>query len=275
MSIPIEDTPADIVRKAMTGLGLRDENLEDLAGVGEVAVRAFKTGTADAAITRRLAPHLGLDADRLLALAHGYPAAPAAPAGLLALTLACPTPAWPDMTVNAYAIHPPGSRECLLIDTGTDAAALLSALAPHGLTPVAVLLTHGHFDHADGLVGLRAGLGRIPAYAHPADAVPDTTPIIAGESVTLGSLTLTARATPGHTAGGLTWVVAGPGAPLAFTGDAVFAGSVGGAPRRLREALAAVRTEILTLPPATVLASGHGPLTTVATECARNPFFGA
>lgn len=273
MSIPIEDGPSDIVRKAMTGLGLRDHRLEELSGADEATVAALKSGRADAVTVRRLAPHLGLDAEKLIRLAAGYPAPPPAPAGLVALELACPTPAWPGMTTNAYVVHAPGDTRCLVVDTGTNPAAIISEIRRRKLSPEAILLTHGHFDHADGLPALRAEFGDPPAFAHPADAIPRTFPAEAGAIVAAGPLRLVARATPGHTEGGLSWVA--ENLAFAFTGDALFAGSVGGAPRRLAEALAAVRRELLSLPGAAVFAPGHGPLTTAATELEHNPFFPA
>jgi glyoxylase-like metal-dependent hydrolase (beta-lactamase superfamily II) len=92
----------------------------------------------------------------------------------------------------------------------------------------------------------------------------------------LGSLRITNRPTPGHAVDGATYVVGTwpDDAPnVAMVGDAVFAGSMGGAGARLAEAKEAVRRQIFTLPPDTLICPGHGPLTTVGEEKAHNPFF--
>ncbi|MCX6958329.1 MAG: MBL fold metallo-hydrolase [Verrucomicrobiae bacterium] len=88
------------------------------------------------------------------------------------------------------------------------------------------------------------------------------------------TITIEARPTPGHSPGGTTYVVRGMSSEIAVVGDALFAGSVGGIPPSSYEAaLKAIRKNILSLPDDTILSPGHGPLTTVGDEKARNPFF--
>ncbi|HMO64234.1 MAG TPA: MBL fold metallo-hydrolase, partial [Verrucomicrobiota bacterium] len=84
------------------------------------------------------------------------------------------------------------------------------------------------------------------------------------------------RETPGHAADGVTYVVTGwrqDRPAVALVGDAIFAGSMGGAPEQGELARGRVREHILTLPDDTLICPGHGPLTTVAEERANNPFF--
>jgi glyoxylase-like metal-dependent hydrolase (beta-lactamase superfamily II) len=76
-----------------------------------------------------------------------------------------------------------------------------------------------------------------------------------------------------HADGGITYVVRGLAHPVAIVGDAIFAGSMGGGKVSYADALRTTRSEILSLPDETILASGHGPLTTVAEQKAHNPFF--
>jgi glyoxylase-like metal-dependent hydrolase (beta-lactamase superfamily II) len=88
----------------------------------------------------------------------------------------------------------------------------------------------------------------------------------------IGSLRIEAIPTPGHAPGGITWFATGLAHPVAFTGDALFAGSMGGADSHWQAALDSLRLKILALPDDTILCPGHGPLTTVAWEKKHNPF---
>ena len=82
--------------------------------------------------------------------------------------------------------------------------------------------------------------------------------------------------TPGHTEDGLTFIVTdsdNPRLQVALVGDALFAGSIGGAPRHFQLAKKKVRQVVLSLADETVIAPGHGPLTQVGWEKQHNPFF--
>jgi glyoxylase-like metal-dependent hydrolase (beta-lactamase superfamily II) len=89
-----------------------------------------------------------------------------------------------------------------------------------------------------------------------------------------GALSIRAIPLPGHCLGALGYVIEGLAVPVCVTGDALFAGSMGGcAPGEpYREALAANRKEVLSLPPETILLPGHGPASTVGSELLANPF---
>ena len=95
-----------------------------------------------------------------------------------------------------------------------------------------------------------------------------------GQAFAVGGLTITARLTPGHSPGGLTYVVTGIEPALAVVGDALFSASMGGVgPEKYPAALAANRAHIFSLPDTTILLPGHGPLTTVGAEKKHNPFY--
>src|SRR5262249_34259926 len=92
----------------------------------------------------------------------------------------------------------------------------------------------------------------------------------------VGNLRVTNRDTPGHAEDGVTYVVGNfpdDMAGVAIVGDAIFAGSMGGAPGLGGLARQKVRDQILSLPPGTLICPGHGPLTTVGEEKTANPFF--
>src|ERR1017187_8405054 len=94
-----------------------------------------------------------------------------------------------------------------------------------------------------------------------------------GKVWTVGGVKIEARRTSGHARGGTTFVVRGLGREVAVVGDALFAGSMGGGMVSYEEALRTNRESIFTLGDETIVAPGHGPLTTVGEEKLHNPFF--
>ena len=175
--------------------------------------------------------------------------------------------------------------DVVVVDPGAEPERIAALLDAWEAEPQAVVLTHAHVDHVGGVAGLVQRYG-IPVYLHAADlplyenaaehgamfGVPVEAPPMPdhwlehGQSLSFGSIEFEVRHAPGHSPGGVVLV-----------GDCVFAGSIGrtdlpgGDPGTL---LRAIREQILTLPPATTLYSGHGPATTVETEAESNPFVG-
>ena len=270
---PIEDHFGDCLAKAQVGQGVAVSDLTAACGASAEMLRRWKRGclgVAERGLLSRAAEAVGLNARALLALADGavYPVVTPVE-GLLG----CNTPFGGDMTVNAYVVFDPATREAVVFDSGTDAAPLLAIVAENRLAVTAVCLTHGHRDHVAALGALTAETAGATVYAHPAENVTAAVPLEPGQPLGVGGLTVTPRLTAGHSPGGLTYVVAGLKRPIAVVGDAVFCGSVGGIRQAYRAALAAIDEEILTLPPETLLCPGHGPVTTVAHERRINPFF--
>lgn len=207
---------------------------------------------------------------------------------------------------NCYLLSEEGRAECAVVDAPPGAAdALLPALKKRGLTLAAVLLTHGHWDHNGGVAGLLAGTRSAQpeqpeVFAHAADrdcherpelfkawyqeAVPGLTDedfpafrvsrwLEDGETFPLLGKTWTALHVPGHCPGSLVYYCAD--AKAAWTGDAVFAGSVGRTDLpggSFSELEKAVREKIYALPGDVKLWPGHGPATSVAEEKSFNPF---
>jgi glyoxylase-like metal-dependent hydrolase (beta-lactamase superfamily II) len=211
-------------------------------------------------------------------------------------------PAGPPGT-NCFVVAPGPGERCVVIDPGIDAVdALDELLDRHRLRPAAVLLTHGHLDHTFSVVPV-CGAKDVPAWIHPDDrgqltdplrwiGVPPGTPVMGitslptaepddvraladGETLELAGLALTVRHTPGHTLGSVVFGLDTPDAPLLFSGDLLFAGSVGrtdlpgGSPAAMLDSLARV---VLPLDDETVVHPGHGPDTTIGRERATNPY---
>jgi Zn-dependent hydrolases, including glyoxylases len=139
------------------------------------------------------------------------------------------------MSVNAYMIWDDTSLHAALFDTGTDFNAIRKAVDENGLTLRFVCLTHTHGDHTAVLEQVRSSFSPV-VLCSPAEPVPGGQAVREGDVVEMESLSIAVLETDGHSPGGLTFHVTGfRGAPgAAATGDALFAGSVGGGARVLR-----------------------------------------
>jgi glyoxylase-like metal-dependent hydrolase (beta-lactamase superfamily II) len=268
MSIPLEDSFADVIGKAQRGLGLADGDLTSRAGISREALESLKSGEFDAAAARQVAPLLGLNPQALEALGrNAYQPADASVEGLAQFNTV-----FGDMTVNAYLVWNPASKEAAAFDTGGDCSPMLDCIRLEGLTLKAIFLTHTHGDHIFDLDRLREQNGA-PAYVSSREPVEGAETIDAGREFSLGTLRIGSRQTWGHSKGGITWVVSGLRRPVAIVGDALFAGSMGGGMVSYQDALKTDRAEIFSLPDETIVCPGHGPMTTVGEEKRHNPFF--
>ncbi len=267
--LPLEDNAGDVIAKAMRGAELGDTALGRLAGVEPEAVQAARKNQGTAATLRAIAPHLRLDADALVALSHGAwkPRPVAFPDGFAMVTTS-----FGDMTVNAFLVWDPATKRAAFFDTGATAEPLLAALAARGLALDAVFLTHTHRDHIADLVTILRS-HRVPVWTSERETVAGAQTFAEGRVFELGALRLRTLSTWGHSPGGATYVIDGLAHPLAIVGDSLFASSMGGGMESYEAAFRNNAEKILRLPPATVLACGHGPLTTVGEELAHNPFF--
>ena len=268
MKIPLEDTYVDILGKAQRGLKLSDDDLAARAGISESALNILKQGTFDPLVIRPLAAVLGLNAEALVALGAGT----YKPADISLRGLACFNTPFDDMTVNSYLVWDDETKEAAAFDTGTDADQMLDFLASNGLKLRTLYLTHTHGDHILELDRLVEKTGAAAFVGNREPALDGTVAFEAGKKFQLGRLTIETRLTWGHAQGGITYVVHGLDKPLAIVGDAVFAGSMGGGGVSYADALRTNRAEIMTLPDETILACGHGPLTTVGEQKISNPF---
>lgn len=163
--------------------------------------------------------------------------------------------------------------ECLVIDAAHDAAPIVDGI--RGRRVVAIVCTHGHNDHINAAVELAASTGA-PVLLHPDDRMlwdavyPDRAPdgsIAAGDRLEAGGVELVARHTPGHSPGGVSLYDAAHA--RVFAGDTLFQGGPGATGRSYSDRdtlLASIRRELLTLPPDTIVHTGHGPDTTIAAE---------
>ncbi len=168
--------------------------------------------------------------------------------------------------------------EVLVIDAAHDAKPILKAIG--GRDVLAIVLTHGHNDHLNAAGDLWDGT-RAPIYLHPADRMlwddvyPDVHPdrdIAHGDVFAVAGTTLQVIATPGHSPGSVCLYAAGLG--TVFTGDTLFHGGPGATGRSYSDhptILASISEKLLSLPPDTVVKTGHGDDTTIGAEATNIP----
>ena len=276
--LPLEDELGDVLDKALHCAGLTDDELARRAGVSVDAVRNIEDYRYDDLTDEdlhRLAAALKLNEVGLAALARNrYPRPAIAGLPFCVHPLSMPFGVG---VVNAYAVVDCITGVGVLFDGGADYAAL-AAVWPRAVTRIeAAFLTHPEAEHRGGLAGVLQQHG-LPAYYGPRDGPPGAAcwPLGEGETVVAAGYQVTAFSTPGHCAEHNCYLVRPKGVPqaraLLISGDLIFAGSLGGGYFSCAQLLQHARRILHALPGDTVIAPGHGPMTTVENECRYNPF---
>lgn len=269
--VPLEDNFNDVIAKAQTGLGIDDADLARRAQVPAAAIASLKAGNFDEYTARRIASHLRLNRDALVRLAQKkwYPEQPLFPTGFMAFNTSLE-----DMTVNSYIIWDDRSRHAAIFDTGATCEPMLELISSERLCVRYIFITHTHSDHIADLPRLVAETkGEVWASSREPVAFPGAKTFEENAFFHVGPLSVKTLFTWGHSAGGTSYYITGLSWPVAVTGDSIFASSMGGGKVSYADAYENNLKKIMTLPNDTVLACGHGPLTTVAQERRNNPFF--
>ena len=189
---------------------------------------------------------------------------------------------------NCYLVRRAGSAEAVVVDPAADATTIRLKLASRGARCVAILITHGHWDHLGGVADLAEGSGapvhmsreeisllenlseRAPSEVVYRNYIPDVL-LNGDELLDLAGVAFQTISVPGHSPDHLGYAANGS----IFCGDVLFAGGVGRTdlPGSDWETLrASIRTLVEGYLPETVVYPGHGPPTTLGQELASNPF---
>ena len=271
----LEDHHGDVIRKSRIAAGVAAAEMAAVAGLSteDYALLEGSGRCAGEPDYVAIAKPLGLDGQKLQRLASGWLPQPVDEGRWRHLRMFATSGS--GMTVNCFLIWDDSTREAAVFDTGWDGAPLLAVAAEHQLDLKHLFITHSHTDHIAAIPDLRKHFPNLRMHSNSRNA-PKAQHLAAGETFQIDSLTVAYRETPGHAEDGVTYVITGwpdDAPPVAVVGDAIFAGSMGGAKAQALLAKAKIREHILSLPSETLICPGHGPYTTVGGELANNPFF--
>ena len=185
-------------------------------------------------------------------------------------------------------------KECIIVDPGEEGAKLIQFIKKNGLKPLAVLLTHAHFDHIGAVDDVRDAFG-IEAYIHEKEKKWLADPILNGSqyfmmgnatkqrpaehiiseegALKIGDFVFEVFETPGHSPGSISFYLRDAG--YLFSGDVLFKGSIGRtdlAGGNMDVLMKSIEQKILTLPHNTIVFPGHGEITLIEDEVDYNPF---
>jgi len=194
------------------------------------------------------------------------------------------------LQVNCYILADEKTKDAVVIDPGDDAGDILKIIKDKGFAVKYIVITHAHFDHIGAIKTLKEATGAqilmhqddeklLKAAEHQGSlfgmesvaSPPADRMLKHGDVITAGEVSLKVLHTPGHSQGGICLLEQG----IVFTGDSLFAGSIGRTDLPggdLKTLLGSIKKNLMTLPDETKVFSGHGPASTIGEERKENPF---
>ena len=192
---------------------------------------------------------------------------------------------------NCYIIH--NETEAIIVDPGGEQARIEQTIERLDIKPIAILLTHTHYDHIGALEGIRDTYN-VPVYVaaeenswlmdpmknlsgYVGESIttrPAEEELLIGDEMTIGDFTFKVLPTPGHSPGGVSFVFMD--GDFVITGDALFGGSIGRTDfpgSNHEQLLTSIREQLFTLPEHYTIYPGHMGRSTIGHEKNYNPFF--
>lgn len=192
---------------------------------------------------------------------------------------------------NCYIVH--NETEAIIVDPGGEQARIEQTIERLDIKPIAILLTHTHYDHIGALEGIRDTYN-VPVYVaaeenswlmdpmknlsgyvgEPITTRPAEEELLIGDEMTIGDFTFKVLPTPGHSPGGVSFVFMD--GDFVITGDALFGGSIGRTDfpgSNHEQLLTSIREQLFTLPEHYTIYPGHMGRSTIGHEKNYNPFF--
>jgi len=200
-----------------------------------------------------------------------------------------------DFQENCYLVHRVDSSECVIVDPGMEPDDLIAEIREQKLTPVAILVTHGHWDHIGGIDNLKKIWPKAEIMIGEKEASKLTDPagnlsLMFGVPMTScgadtllkdsdvfqrAGITFEARLIPGHSPGHMVYCVTTEDQDYVFVGDVIFFRSIGRTDfpdGNMNDLINGIQKQLMTRPDDTILLNGHGPRTTVGRERKYNPY---
>ena len=276
--IDFEDNYLDCIKKAAKGKGFSNKTLSKKLGITLDEIDDFYTGIYSEKILNSICSILDLDYTSLKSHAFN-PVVPVVknPSGFFNFQTEFYFSIGSKMHVNHYLVIDKDTDEAFLFDTGTNSQDTINLLNRKNKSLKAIFLTHTHDDHT-------------LAIKHYIKEFPEAELYLANDKLNISSnlekvqlhrpysyknIKITAFPTPGHSDDGTSYLVNGLNIPIIFSGDSIFAHSQGGTKNKesYKIAIKSNLANIMSLDNNTIIAPGHGPLTTVGHEKKYNPFY--